>query len=245
MTWYRCAYLLRVFAFVRKMSIRQLCLYVLFYVPLLIITILLAFWIYLSAETVSNLISIDEAMKTEFDYIIVGGGTAGSVLASKLSANEDVKVLLIEAGNLFGPLAMVPMLTLQQQKTKTDWQLRTSRQEHSTYGFTDQVHLLPRGKGLGGSSQLNYLLHFDGNKNDFQRWKAHGAADWTYENFRYFFDKNGATSPIAVDDDDDTVTECNSDDNDIINSEFKRSEDSVDACTMQSKQKSQVKLLSK
>lgn len=219
------------------MSFRQLCLYLLFYVPLLIVTILLAFWIYLSSETVNNLISINEAIKTEFDYIIVGGGTAGCVLANKLSANEDAKVLLIEAGNVFGPLAMVPILTSQQQKTKVDWQLRSTRQEHSTNGFIDQVQMLPRGKGLGGSSQLNYMLHFDGNKNDFRRWQAHGASEWTFENFRYFFDKE--STPMLANDDD---INCSSD-HETTEAEFKNSEDSMDTCSSMSNKptKSKVK----
>lgn len=220
------------------MSMRQLCLYLLFYVPVVIVTILLALWIYLSSENVNNLISIDEATEIEFDYIIVGGGTAGCVLASKISANEDAKVLLIEAGNVFGPLAMVPLLSSQQQKTKVDWQLRTSRQEHSAYGFIDQVQLLPRGKGLGGSSQLNYMLHFDGNRNDFRRWRAHGASDWTYENFRYFFDKE--PTPSMIDDDD---IDCSSED-DTTESHFKRSDDSPDTCssTQKKRKKSQVQI---
>lgn len=219
------------------MSIRQLCLYVLFYVPLLIVTILLGFWIYLSAESVNNLISIDEATKMDFDYIIVGGGTAGCVLANKLSANEDAKVLLVEAGNVFGPLAMVPLLTSQQQKTKVDWQLRSTRQEQSTYGLIDQVQLLPRGKGLGGSSQLNYMLHFDGNINDFRRWRAHGASEWTYDNFRHFFDK--ATTPSMTDADNSNCGSGDDEDVESTNAEFKRSEDSVDACS--AKPNSQVK----
>lgn len=205
---------------------RKLCLYALFYVPLLFITSVLAFWIYLSSESVSNLISIDEAAKLEFDYIIVGGGTAGCVLANKLSANEDAKVLLVEAGNVFGPLSMVPLLTSQQQKTKVDWHLRSTRQEHAAYGFNGQVHLLPRGKGLGGSSQLNYMLHYDGNRNDFLRWKAHGASDWTYENFRYFFDKE-TVPPVS----DDEEVDCDSDDEDTIDTDFKRSDDTVDTCS--------------
>lgn len=217
-------------------------MYLLFYVPLLVITILLALWIYLSSENMNNLISIDEATKMEFDYIIVGGGTAGCVLASKLSVNEDAKVLLVEAGGMFGPLAMVPLLTSQQQKTKVDWQLRSTPQEHSAYGFINQgALLLPRGKGLGGSSQLNYMLHFDANRNDFRRWEAHGASEWTYESFRYFFDKE--TTPSTTDDE---VTKCSSEDDDddaeTIDADFKRSEDSVNARSpTQNKPKLQVR----
>lgn len=239
MTWCDPNRSCRVLAFIRKMSIRKLCLYLLFYVPLLIMTILLAFWIYLSSETVSNLISIDEAVNMEFDYIIVGGGTAGCVLANKLSAHKDTRVLLIEAGNLFGPLAMVPLLTSQQQKTKFDWQLRSTPQEHAAYGFVDQVQLLPRGKGLGGSSQLNYMLHFDGTKNDFRRWKAHGASEWNYENFRYFIDKETTPSTADIDE-----SNCSSDD-DATNGEFKRSEDSVDSCSATQNPKPKVKSHSK
>lgn len=109
------------------------------YCPLFVFTVFFATWVYLSTETIPNLVSFDEARKYSYDYIIVGGGTAGCILASRLSENADVSVLLIEAGSTFSPLAMIPFLTSQQQKTQNDWKLETVSQKHSSFGFIDQV----------------------------------------------------------------------------------------------------------
>lgn len=71
---------------------------------------------------------------------LVGGGTAGCVLASRLSQDASVSVLLIEAGSTFSPLSLVPFLTSQQQKTHNDWKFSTVSQKHSSFGFVDQVN---------------------------------------------------------------------------------------------------------
>ena len=67
------------------------------------------------------------------------------------------------------------------QKTKYDWAFKSTSQKYSSNGLEDNVQFLPRGKGLGGSGQINYMLHFKGSKRDFDRWKDLGAHDWGYE----------------------------------------------------------------
>lgn len=109
------------------------------FIPLTCIAVLLFLWFYLSTESISNLFSYDEAVKYTYDYVIVGGGTSGCILASRLSENADVSVLLIESGSTFSPLAMVPFLTSQQQRSRNDWNLQTVTQKHSSFGFKDQV----------------------------------------------------------------------------------------------------------
>lgn len=126
-------------AFQFAMLTKKLCICFLFYIPAVAVTIILMLWIYLSSETLNNLINIDEAVKSDFDYVIVGGGTAGCVLANILSEHVENRVLLIEAGGMFGPLAMIPLLSLQQQQTQVDWQLRTAPQQYSSFGFYNQV----------------------------------------------------------------------------------------------------------
>lgn len=129
--------------FIQNLAKRVLCrkflLKCFVYGPLIAVIVFLAFWIYLSTETIPSLIGLDEARKYSYDYIIVGGGTAGCVLASRLSENAAVSVLLIEAGSTFSPLSMVPFLTSQQQKSQNDWKLETTSQKHSSFGFSDQV----------------------------------------------------------------------------------------------------------
>lgn len=161
-----------------------------------VLPIFIGAWLYLLSQHFDNFISIEEVAHQSFDYIIVGAGTAGSVLANRLSANATVSVLLIEAGGVFGLLSRVPLLTTFQQKTNFDWQYETTAQLFSSKGFVGDVWMaienfwwnkwneiilillqkqnLPRGKGLGGSSQINYMLHFDGIARDFQEWKEHG-----------------------------------------------------------------------
>lgn len=118
---------------------RKSWLTLLVYFPLTIAAALLACWVYLSTERISNLISIKEASEMHFDFIIVGAGTAGCVLANRLSEIPGKTVLLIEAGSTFSPLAMVPLLASQQQKSSVDWQLETIPQKYSSIGCNKQV----------------------------------------------------------------------------------------------------------
>lgn len=73
-----------------------------------------------------------------FFFFLKGAGTAGCVLAG-LSENPEMNVLLIEAERIFGPLAMVPLFTSQQQRTSVDWQSQTTSQKYSSFGLIDQV----------------------------------------------------------------------------------------------------------
>lgn len=118
---------------------RKSCFNLLVYFPLTIAIALFAFWMYLSTENISNLISIKVALGMHFDFIIVGGGTAGCVLANRLSEIPGKNVLLIEAGSTFSPMAMVPLFASQQQKSSVDWQLETIRQKYSSIGCNKQV----------------------------------------------------------------------------------------------------------
>lgn len=89
----------------------------------------------------------------------------------------------MEAGNVFGPLSIVPLLTTLQQNTSVDWAFRTVSQEWSSKGFVNQQQFLPRGKGLGGSSQLNYNLHYgDDFRTEFHKWEKYGGPEWGYGN---------------------------------------------------------------
>lgn len=114
------------------------------------------------------------------------------MIASRLSSIQNISVLLIEAGNVFGPLSIIPLLTTFQQNTSVDWAFRTVSQKYSSAGFTDQQQLLPRGKGLGGSSQLNYMLHYVNDiEKEFDTWEAFGGSEWGRSNLmKYLSDFN-------------------------------------------------------
>lgn len=138
----------------------------------------------------------------------MGAGTAGSVLANRLSANANVSVLLIEAGDVFGAASVVPLLATTLQQTSSDWAFRTTPQKYSSRGLINNVscfpatnvvardclplfsqqQFLPRGRGLGGSGQINYMLHFTGTGEDFERWERLGAIGWGYEAMKPYLD---------------------------------------------------------
>src|ERR1700751_4626996 len=103
-------------------------------------------------------------MKNDFDYVVVGAGSAGCVLAARLSENPDVKVALVEAGDADdAPEIALPVTFTQLFKTKFDWDF-SSEPEPSLGG---RRIYLPRGKVLGGSSSINAMIYIRGNRRDF------------------------------------------------------------------------------
>ncbi|XP_017118621.1 neither inactivation nor afterpotential protein G [Drosophila elegans] len=128
-----------------------------------------------------------EERQFAFDYVIVGAGTGGSTLTSLLAKHSNGSVLLIEAGGQFGLLSRIPLLTTFQQKGINDWSFLSVPQKHSSKGLIERRQCLPRGKGLGGSANLNYMLHFDGHGPDFDSWRdLHNLSDWSWEHMRSF-----------------------------------------------------------
>ncbi|EFI26641.1 alcohol dehydrogenase [Coprinopsis cinerea okayama7 len=116
-----------------------------------------------------------------YDFVIVGGGTAGSVLASRLTEDPDFNVLLIEAGPSHeGVLeSQVPGLTFALQQTQYDWNFNTVPQ----IGLNNRTDRLPRGRMLGGSSSINGLFYTRGSSDDYDRWAAiTGDSGWSWSN---------------------------------------------------------------
>ncbi|XP_022216430.2 neither inactivation nor afterpotential protein G [Drosophila obscura] len=137
-------------------------------------------------ESIPNVLAPEER-QFAFDYVIVGAGTGGSTLTSLLAKHSNGSVLLIEAGSAFGLLSRIPLLTTFQQKGINDWSFLSVPQMHSSRGLIDQRQCLPRGKGLGGSANLNYMLHFDGHGPDFDAWhQLHNLSDWSWAHMRPF-----------------------------------------------------------
>ena len=141
-------------------------------------------------EYIPNLVSVESVKNKYFDYIIIGSGTAGSVLSYELSKHSNYTILLIEAGGVFNGLSSVPIMSTLIQGTEMDWGFKTVPQKYSSRGLKNGQQSMPRGKGLGGSHQLNYLLHFNGLKKDFDRWKRLGADGWDYKNLEFFLNRH-------------------------------------------------------
>lgn len=119
---------------------------------------------------------------TEYDYIIVGAGSAGCVLANRLSADNQTRVLLLEAGGPEEAAALVPYFTTLLQYTRMDWNYRSLPQKNASYSLPGRVNSLPRGKTLGGTSSINYMVYSRGNKYDYNTWAdKYGATNWSYE----------------------------------------------------------------
>ncbi|WP_433292339.1 GMC family oxidoreductase [Pseudonocardia sp. CA-142604] len=112
-----------------------------------------------------------------FDYIIVGGGTAGCVLASRLSEDRAARVLLLEAGARTGPPAMAdPAMWSTLKGTEVDWAYETVPQPR----LGGVVLPWPRGKVLGGSSAINASMHTRGHRDSYDAWATAGATGWDY-----------------------------------------------------------------
>ena len=120
-----------------------------------------------------------------YDYIIVGAGSAGCVLANRLSANEHASVLLLEAGKKDrSPFIHMPAGVGQLiQGTTYNWAFDTAPEPH----LEGRSLFWPRGKGLGGSSSINGMVYIRGNAQDYDRWRQLGNEGWSFNDVLPYF----------------------------------------------------------
>ena len=135
-----------------------------------------------------------------YDYVIVGAGSAGCVLAARLSEDSDVKVALVEAGSPDTAQEIhIPVAFGQLFQTKWDWDYLTDPEP----GLDGRRRYLPRGKMLGGSSSMNAMIYMRGNRADYQEWEGLGADGWGWDGVLPYFlraedNERGASQLHAV-----------------------------------------------
>ncbi|GAA1985043.1 GMC family oxidoreductase [Amycolatopsis minnesotensis] len=143
-----------------------------------------------------------------FDYVIVGAGSAGCVLANRLTEDPAAKVLLLEAGGEDDADEIkIPAAFASLFKTHRDWNYETVEQKH-----TGKPAFWPRGKMLGGCSSMNAMIYIRGNRADYDGWRdRHGATGWGYDDVLPYFVKaegntrlggplHGTDGPLRVED---------------------------------------------
>ena len=126
----------------------------------------------------------------EYDFIVIGAGSAGSVVASRLSEVENWKVLLLEAGGNPTASSDIPVLLNSLRVTDIDWQYVTHPDNASCLGLRSSECLWPRGKVLGGSSTKNAMLYVRGNRRDYDNWEELGNTGWNYKKVLNYFKKS-------------------------------------------------------
>ncbi|KAF8056598.1 aryl-alcohol oxidase precursor [Lyophyllum atratum] len=132
----------------------------------------------------------------DFDFIVVGGGTGGNVVANRLSENANFQVLVLEAGpSHVGVLeSQVPWLAANLFGTKYDWNYTTVPQ----VGLGGRTVDIPRGRILGGCSSINFMIYTRSAVEDYDRWaKITGDSGWSWNNLQKYFKKNERLTPPA------------------------------------------------
>ncbi|KAG5308959.1 DHGL dehydrogenase, partial [Pseudoatta argentina] len=156
-------------------------------VPLLIAG--LSYYRYDQLDPESRLID-RHPLYSDYDFIVIGSGSAGAVIASRLSEIPNWNVLLLEAGPDENEITDVPSLAAYLQLSTLDWKYKTEATGKACLAMKGGRCNWPRGKVIGGSSVFNYMLYVRGNKQDYDHWESLGNPGWGYDQVLYYFKKS-------------------------------------------------------
>ncbi|CAB0040156.1 unnamed protein product [Trichogramma brassicae] len=135
----------------------------------------------------------------EYDFVIIGAGSAGSVLANRLSEVSQWNILVLEAGDEEESMSVlrlsnVPLMASSLYGSSFDWGYQTKPNRNRTSGYclamTDQKCNWPRGKVVGGTSVINYMIYSRGTRYDFDEWERLGNPGWAYRDVLPYFMKS-------------------------------------------------------
>uniref|UniRef100_W8BBI3 Glucose dehydrogenase (Acceptor) n=2 Tax=Ceratitis capitata TaxID=7213 RepID=W8BBI3_CERCA len=125
-----------------------------------------------------------------YDFVVVGAGSAGSVLASRLSENPAWRVLVLEAGGDPPQESEIPSLLFSLEHTNVTWNYLTEHSEKACWGLVDRRCYWPRGKMIGGSGGLNGMLYVRGHRADYDSWAQAGNQGWGWDDVLPYFERS-------------------------------------------------------
>ncbi|VVC35798.1 Glucose-methanol-choline oxidoreductase, C-terminal,Glucose-methanol-choline oxidoreductase, N- [Cinara cedri] len=126
---------------------------------------------------------------TKFDFIVVGAGSAGAIVATRLSEIPEWNVLLLEAGGDPPDTSVVPLTWTSILKTEYDWEFVSEPQPHMFKGLKDGRSQMPMGRMLGGTSSMNTMLYIRGTEFDYNNWATMGCSGWDFDSVLPYFRK--------------------------------------------------------
>ena len=142
--------------------------------------------------------SFANRIKIYSNFPKVGAGSAGPVVANRLSEDPRIKVLLLEAGGHEVYQTEIPVLAARLQLSEYDWQYKTVPQKYACQGMIENRSNWPRGKILGGCSSINYMLYVRGNTKDYDLWEKWGNYGWGWNDVFYYFIKSEDNRDPAI-----------------------------------------------
>lgn len=131
-----------------------------------------------------------QIFQKQYDYIIIGAGSAGCVLANRLSEISNSSILLLEAGDQETFLSDIPLTAAVTQLTRYNWGYKSDPTNNACQGLKGGVCNWPKGRGIGGTSLINYMVYTRGHPRDYDQWANLGNIGWSYNDVLPYFKKS-------------------------------------------------------